>query len=41
MNGVEHYLAGAAVVMLGCLLGAAVPSRRAARVQPLEAIRAE
>jgi predicted permease len=35
------YLAGAAVVMLSCLLGAAVPSRRAARVQPLEAIRAE
>jgi hypothetical protein len=35
------YLAGAAVVMLGCLIGAAVPSRRAARVQPLDAIRAE
>ncbi len=35
------YLAGAAVVVLGCLLGAAVPSRRAARVQPLDAIRAE
>lgn len=35
------YLGGAAVVLAGCLLGAAVPSRRAARVQPLEAIRAD
>ncbi len=35
------YFGGAAVVLAACAVGALVPSRRAARIEPLEAIRAE
>ncbi len=35
------YLGGGAVVLLACGFGALVPSRRAARIEPLEAIRAD
>jgi putative ABC transport system permease protein len=35
------YVAGAGAVLLACLVGAAVPSRRAAQVNPLEALRAD
>lgn len=35
------YLGGAAAVLVACAVGALVPSRQAARVEPLEAIRAD
>ncbi len=35
------YLGGAAAVLLACLAGAVLPSRRAARVEPLTALRAD
>lgn len=35
------YVGGAAVVLLACATGALIPSRRAAQVEPLEAIRAD
>ncbi|MEZ4458047.1 MAG: FtsX-like permease family protein [Gemmatimonadales bacterium] len=35
------WLGGVAAVLIGCAAGALVPSRRAARINPLEAIRAE